>query len=120
MAVTQRYRNQWRFWNLVDTSNFDGCWTWKGADDGRFGHGKFKVEGVSVRAIRWLCELYAPGCLSGRKRRHLVVRHTCDNPKCVRPDHLIVGTQKQNVGDAMARGRHKIPGKKNANQLSLL
>ena len=97
------FRDQARFWRLVDTSDLSGCWLWRGADDGRFGHGKFKVAGVSVRAIRWLCELYAPGCLRRRRGRHRVVRHTCDNPRCVRPDHLVPGTQRQNVRDAIAR-----------------
>lgn len=108
MKSTWTLYDQARFWRLTDTSDLDGCWLWLGADDGRFGHGKFKVAGFSVRAIRWLCELYNPGCLSGRHKRR-VVRHTCDNPKCVRPDHLVPGTQRQNVGDAMSRGRHKIP-----------
>lgn len=36
----------------------------------------------------------------------LVVRHRCDNPNCVRPDHLELGTQKENLGDAAARGRN--------------
>jgi hypothetical protein len=37
----------------------------------------------------------------------LVVRHTCDNPLCINPDHLILGTQAQNVADREARGRRK-------------
>ena len=35
-----------------------------------------------------------------------VVRHTCDNPPCVNPDHLLLGTQQDNVNDKMTRGRH--------------
>lgn len=103
--------DQRRFWALTDHGYNDtpcGCILWLGADDGRHGHGKFAYRGKSVRAIRWVCELFAPGCLSGRYRRR-VVRHVCDVPLCVRPDHLIPGTQKQNVRDAMQRGRHKIP-----------
>lgn len=34
-----------------------------------------------------------------------VVRHTCDNPRCINPDHLIAGTQKDNVRDMFSRGR---------------
>lgn len=37
--------------------------------------------------------------------RGLVARHTCDNPRCVNPDHLVEGTQKDNIGDAVQRGR---------------
>jgi hypothetical protein len=36
-----------------------------------------------------------------------VVRHTCDNPSCINPDHLILGTQADNVADREARGRRK-------------
>ena len=35
----------------------------------------------------------------------LVVRHTCDNPSCVKPGHLVIGTQQQNIADCVARGR---------------
>jgi hypothetical protein len=109
MKSSWTFKDQRRFWTLVDTSPVHGgCWVWRGADDGRFGHGKFKVGGVSVRAIRWIVSLYDPKALAGKNRRK-VVRHTCDNPKCVRPDHLVPGTQRQNVGDAMSRGRHRIP-----------
>ena len=37
------------------------------------------------------------------------VLHRCDNPPCVRPDHLFLGTNKDNVDDKMAKGRHKCP-----------
>lgn len=35
-----------------------------------------------------------------------VVRHTCDNPRCINPQHLLVGTQQDNIADMMERGRH--------------
>ena len=46
----------------------------------------------------------------------LVVRHTCDNRRCINPNHLIVGTNKDNTGDMMERGRHRpghVPGEAN-------
>lgn len=43
--------------------------------------------------------------LNGRISPSLVVRHTCDNPPCVRPDHLIVGTCADNTRDKIERGR---------------
>lgn len=91
-----------RFWRLVDTANIDGCWLWRGADDGRGGYGKFKVDGVSVRAIRWIFEVYNPGKL----RTHHKVMHTCDTRACVRPDHLVKGTHRQNMRDMAAKGRN--------------
>ncbi len=41
--------------------------------------------------------------------RGLVIRHKCDTPKCVNPYHLVIGTQKENIGDAIERGRHVPP-----------
>jgi hypothetical protein len=38
-----------------------------------------------------------------------VVRHTCDNPQCVNPEHLVLGTNAQNTHDMFERGRHKGP-----------
>lgn len=50
--------------------------------------------------------------------RGVVIRHSCDEPKCCEPSHLLIGTQKQNAGDRMARGRqprrvsYLVPGAK--------
>jgi HNH endonuclease len=41
----------------------------------------------------------------------LVVRHTCDNSHCINPEHMLLGTRKQNTQDAIARGRHKVFGR---------
>lgn len=89
-----------RFWAKVRVVP-SGCWEWQGANDGRQGYGKFKVGGRSVRAIRWIFEVYFPGKL----RAHHVVMHTCDNPRCVRPDHLKLGTHRQNMRDKSRKGR---------------
>lgn len=42
---------------------------------------------------------------NGEIPKGMVVRHTCDNPKCINPDHLILGTHADNVADRVARGR---------------
>lgn len=39
----------------------------------------------------------------------LVVRHICDNPRCINPEHLVIGTQADNVRDKVERGRHRSP-----------
>lgn len=85
------------FWDRV--SKGDGCWEWQGARDGA-GYGALSVNGRVEVATRFAWEIthgpIAPG---------LVVRHKCDNPPCVRPDHLELGTPKDNQQDKAQRGR---------------
>ena len=84
-----------RFWPKVQKG--DGCWEWTGSRDRR-GYGQFSFERHPVLAHRMAYYLtYGP--FEGS------VLHACDNPPCVRPDHLHLGTQKDNMGEASQRGR---------------
>lgn len=75
------------------------CWEWAGnLGDGRYGY--LHVDGKSVRAHRWIYAL-----LNGPIPDDQVVRHKCDNPKCVNPMHLEIGTHSQNCVDKYQRGR---------------
>lgn len=83
----------------------EGCWPWSGLVD-KDGYGVFFHAKKQYRAAA-----FALG-LDGRPvPKGLMACHTCDNPICVRPDHLYPGTAKQNMADAMARGRLR-PGAK--------
>lgn len=104
-AVTQELQR--RFWQKVDLTG--DCWIWTGVTN-RQGYGQFwdpqrRTMGL---AHRFAYETYV-GDL--RHHRHQagpvgqVVCHRCDNPSCVRPAHLFVGTQRDNVRDAVAKGR---------------
>lgn len=77
-----------------------GCWLWDGAVDGR-GYGKYVRGGRHLQAHRVAYEeTYGP-IQSG-----LSVCHRSDNPLCVNPDHLFVGTPVDNMQDMSRKGRH--------------
>lgn len=79
----------------------DGCWIWKGTTNG-YGYGIILMPGeIQVRAHRFSFERSIGPIPTG-----MVVRHTCDNPPCVRPEHLILGTKADNNRDTAKRRRH--------------
>lgn len=89
-----------RFWDKVDKSaGRDACWPWT-ASRNKDGYGKFKINGAVQNASRIAWELHHKESLFRR-----VARHTCDNPSCCNPAHLIAGTQAENLGDMARRGR---------------
>lgn len=77
----------------------DGCWIWNAATDGK-GYGAFSYKGKRATASRVSYELY-----KGSFPSQMHVLHTCDNPRCVNPDHLFLGTNKDNVEDRKSKGR---------------
>jgi hypothetical protein len=90
-----------RFESSIDST--DGCWTWTAYTD-KDGYGIFRIGEARIRAHRMAYELGVGPIPSG-----LQVCHHCDNPPCVRPDHLFVGTQGDNNRDMAAKGRHRSP-----------
>lgn len=86
-----------RFWAKVDRPD-EGCWEWLRSSDRR-GYGMFLLEGRMVRAHRvsWLLTHGDPG------EAHVL--HRCDNPGCVRPDHLFLGTHQDNIEDMVEKRR---------------
>lgn len=94
-----------KFWARVDKRGPDDCWPWTGGHDGSDGYGR-AYDGKRTRQahdIAW--ELS-----TGKKlRRGRLVRHTCDNPPCCNPKHLLDGTQRDNYADSARRGRNRIP-----------
>lgn len=88
-----------RFWKKVRKT--DTCWVWTGRLQPD-GYAKIYANGKSLPAHRFSYQIHFGSVPSG-----LVVRHACDNRRCVNPGHLQVGTQKDNIQDGIRRGRIK-------------
>ncbi len=94
-----------RFWLKITKT--DGCWLWQAARSSRKSkndqYGKIKIDGKAYRAHRVAYALANNLNLSFEGE----ILHTCDNPLCCNPLHLILGTHKQNMEDMKLKGRAK-------------
>jgi len=86
-----------RFWSKVERTS--GCWLWTGRKSAD-GYGEFTSKGKVVRAHRFVYELTKEAIPPG----HLVCHH-CDNPSCIRPEHLFLGLPRDNSLDMKLKGR---------------
>lgn len=85
-----------------------GCWEWVGGKKngyGQFDSGSFQMK-ARISGKRGAHQV-SYEAYKGKIPEGLVVRHICDNPCCINPDHLILGTQADNVADRESRGRRK-------------
>lgn len=89
-----------------------GCWE-IGAGDRHHRYTRIRTPGRRVRGHRLAWEVAYGPIPPG-----LGVLHRCDNPKCVNPEHLFLGTQKDNVHDAIAKGRFRYGPKLTAEQVA--
>lgn len=85
----------------------DSCWYWTGCVC-KFGYGRIRVNGVSELSTRISYTLFKGGIPDG-----MYVCHRCDNPACVNPDHLFLGSQSDNMKDMMNKGRRGYYGEEN-------
>lgn len=89
-----------RFLKYVTIASDDGCWIWSGGRAGR-GYGRFSMFKRTCVASRAAWILF-----NKEDPKDLLVCHHCDNPPCVNPKHLFLGTHKDNTDDNMKKGRH--------------
>ncbi len=90
-----------RFWEKVRKSPGDGCWEWTANRvDNRYGRITTRLyQSEYAHRISWMLTRGDPGSL--------FVLHHCDNMGCVRPDHLFLGTNRDNAIDMCSKGRYR-------------
>lgn len=91
-----------RFWSKVAKGHPNECWEWQASMGDMYG--KFWLNQKYEKAHRVAYIL-----IHGDIPPGLVVRHKCDNPRCVNPNHLELGTQKDNAQDSVERNRRFKP-----------
>lgn len=97
-----------RFWEKVDKSG--DCWAWTGgrvgsADEERGRYGRFATSTTRGNVVLVLPHRFSWELHFGSIPAGLQVLHACDNPACVRPTHLMLGTVTANAIDAIRKGR---------------
>lgn len=78
----------------------NGCWVWS-ATCFQFGHGRVKIKSKDLKAHRVSWEYHKGPIPDG-----MFVLHTCDNPPCINPEHLFLGTQLENMRDMHSKNRN--------------
>ena len=91
-----------RFRAKIDFAGADDCWLWTGSTTPQ-GYGHVRVGRGRRRRMIYAHRL-AYALVHGAPGRK-IVRHTCDEPSCVNPSHLLTGTPADNVADMIERGR---------------
>ena len=87
-----------RFWAKVNKTDY--CWLWTACKD-KDGYGSFWYKGDMRPAHRIVYEFTYGGVSQGK-----LICHHCDNPSCVNPTHLFLGSHKDNAQDMLYKGRN--------------
>lgn len=115
MNLTQKQLD--RFWSYIDKKSDDECWEWTSYKRGNYGLFYLNGKSVSAHRLSWFLD-NGPIPEFGSNGKRICVLHRCDNPPCINPHHLFIGTDKENSEDRDQKGR-RVPfrpvGKLNGN-----
>lgn len=98
-AKNKKRTSEERFFSFVNKT--PSCWEWTGGQH-KFGYGVMtnnSYKTTLAHRISWIIH-------NGPIPPGMSVLHSCDNPKCVNPQHLFIGSQKDNISDMVSKGRH--------------
>lgn len=100
-----------RLFSFFNKSDDDSCWNWNGGKSR--GYGRFWMNGKLVMAHRVMYQIS-----TGKNPGVLLVCHRCDNPSCVNPNHLFLGSPKDNMDDRRLKNRHAYGERQGLSKLS--
>ena len=103
MNLTKKQLN--RFWSYVDKKSVEECWEWKSYKGaGNYGHFYLNGKQIPAHRISWILE-NGPIPENDSNDNRICACHKCDNPSCVNPNHLFLGTDLDNMKDRDRKGR---------------